>query len=168
MFRSCGRDDYSPGCRGNGDAGNQLGNPDVRAPKRTAKDDGLCVRRAEEEKNTNNEEEGREDAEDRSRNGNSTVPLKINDQPWEKKRAETRELCHVPGGTWLTKVAVNQRLGAGKCGFPPSPTVELFRSCAVGHAIHAPQAQSWFDKAEAISDSERAVIPSHCSVSGIH
>ncbi|KAJ1176070.1 hypothetical protein NDU88_001353 [Pleurodeles waltl] len=102
-FRSCGGGDDSPSCQGNGDAGNQLGNPDVRVPESTEKDDGLCAREAEEEKNADNEKERSEEAEDGSRNGNSEVPLKINGQPWTRKRAETRELRHVPGGTWLTK-----------------------------------------------------------------
>ncbi|KAJ1114112.1 hypothetical protein NDU88_002351 [Pleurodeles waltl] len=75
--------------------------------RRNEKDDGLCARRAKEEKNADNEEEEGEDAKDGSRNGNSVVPLKINAQPWEKKRAETRELRHVPGGMWLTKVVTS-------------------------------------------------------------
>ncbi|KAJ1200059.1 hypothetical protein NDU88_003887 [Pleurodeles waltl] len=73
VFRSCGGDDDSPSCQGNGDAGNQLGNPDVRVPDSTEKDDGLCARRAEEGKNADNEEERSEEMEDGSRKGNSEV-----------------------------------------------------------------------------------------------
>ncbi|KAJ1215936.1 hypothetical protein NDU88_003542 [Pleurodeles waltl] len=103
VFRSCGRKDDSPSCHGNWDAGNQIGNPDVRVPERSEIDDGLSARETEEEGNADNEEERGEDAEDGSRNGNSEVPLKIDGCPWAKKRAATRELRHVPGGTWLTK-----------------------------------------------------------------
>ncbi|KAJ1176069.1 hypothetical protein NDU88_001352 [Pleurodeles waltl] len=66
------------------------------------KTDSACERRRKK-KNANNEKERSEEAEDGSRNGNSEVPLKINGQPWTRKRAKARELCHVPGGTWLTK-----------------------------------------------------------------
>ncbi|KAJ1151103.1 hypothetical protein NDU88_003890 [Pleurodeles waltl] len=103
VFRSCGGDDDSPSCQGNGDAGNQLGNPDVQVPEHSEKDDGLGARGEEEEKNADNEEERNEETEDGSRNGNSEVPRKINGQPWAGKRAGTHELRHVPGGTWLTK-----------------------------------------------------------------
>ncbi|KAJ1083324.1 hypothetical protein NDU88_003483 [Pleurodeles waltl] len=101
VFRSCGRDDDSPSYQSNGDAGNHLGNPDIRVPKSTEKDDGLC---AEEGKNADNEKERSEETEDGSRNGNSEVSLKIDGQPWAGKRVETCELHHVPGGAWLTKV----------------------------------------------------------------
>ncbi|KAJ1180095.1 hypothetical protein NDU88_005319 [Pleurodeles waltl] len=104
VFRSCGGDDDSPSYQGNGDAGNHLGNPDIRDPESTEKDDELCKQGAEEGKNTDNEKERSKETEDGSRNGNSEVPLKIDGQPWARKRVETRELRHVPGGTWLTKV----------------------------------------------------------------
>ncbi|KAJ1151825.1 hypothetical protein NDU88_004604 [Pleurodeles waltl] len=104
VFRSCGSDDDPPGCWGNADAGNQSGNPDVRVPERTTKEDGFCAHGAKEGKDTNSEDQEGEDAEHESGSGNIVVSLKIDDQPWENTRAATLDLRHIPGGTWLTKV----------------------------------------------------------------
>ncbi|KAJ1171377.1 hypothetical protein NDU88_003240 [Pleurodeles waltl] len=104
MFRSCGGHDDSPSYQGNGDAGNRLGNPNIWVPERTEKDDGLRARRAVEGKNGDKDKEESEETGDRDRNGNNKVPLEIDGQPRAGKRAETRELRHVPGGTWLTMV----------------------------------------------------------------
>ncbi|KAJ1121132.1 hypothetical protein NDU88_009260 [Pleurodeles waltl] len=104
VFRSCCGEDDSPSYQGNGDAGNRLGNPDIRVPERTEKDDGLCARGTEKDKNADRDEKERnEETKDGNRNGNNEVPLEINGQPCARRRAEGRELRHVPGGTWLTK-----------------------------------------------------------------
>ncbi|KAJ1088365.1 hypothetical protein NDU88_001522 [Pleurodeles waltl] len=94
-------DDDLPSSQGNGDAGNNLGNLDIRVPERTERDDGLGMGGEEEGQNANDEE--RKETEDGRRNGNYEVPSKITDLPWEKKRVDTCALRHVPGGTWLTK-----------------------------------------------------------------
>ncbi|KAJ1082213.1 hypothetical protein NDU88_002381 [Pleurodeles waltl] len=100
----CGRgeNDGLPCSPGNGDAGNILGNPDIRVPERTERDNGLGVQREEEEQNADDEE--RKETEGGRRNGNNVVPLKITSQQREEKSVETRAFYHVPPGTWLTKV----------------------------------------------------------------
>ncbi|KAJ1207105.1 hypothetical protein NDU88_002497 [Pleurodeles waltl] len=97
-----GRDNDMPCSQGNGDAGKTLGNPDIRVPERTERNDGLGARREEGGQNADNEE--KQETEDGRRKGNNEVPSKITGQQWERKRVETRTLRHVPGGTWLTKV----------------------------------------------------------------
>ncbi|KAJ1151643.1 hypothetical protein NDU88_004423 [Pleurodeles waltl] len=105
VFRSCCEDDASPRYQGNGDAGSRLGNPDIWVPEGTEKDDGLCARGAEKDQNADrNEKERNEETKDGNRKGNKEVILKINGQPCAGRRAEGRELRHIPGGTWLTKV----------------------------------------------------------------
>ncbi|KAJ1170056.1 hypothetical protein NDU88_001937 [Pleurodeles waltl] len=85
-------------------AGNCLGNPDIRVPERTEKEDGLCARRAKEEQNAYGDEENG-GTKDRSNAENSEETLEENGQPRVRKGAEERKLRHVPGGTWLTKVS---------------------------------------------------------------
>ncbi|KAJ1106906.1 hypothetical protein NDU88_004304 [Pleurodeles waltl] len=104
-FRSCCGDGASPRYPGNGDAGNCLGNPDIRVPERTEKEDGLCVRGADEDKNADIDEKERDDeTKTRNRNGNREVTLETRGQLCAGRRAEGRKLRHIPGGTWLTKV----------------------------------------------------------------
>ncbi|KAJ1150795.1 hypothetical protein NDU88_003584 [Pleurodeles waltl] len=103
-FRSCSRDDVTPGCWGSTDARSQPGNPDIRVPKKTTIEDGLCAHGAQEVKNADTEEQEEGDAENKGEDGNSRVPLQTDDRPWEKNNAGKRDICHVPGGTWLKKV----------------------------------------------------------------
>ncbi|KAJ1157208.1 hypothetical protein NDU88_009923 [Pleurodeles waltl] len=104
VFRSSCGDDASPRYHGNGDAGNRLGNPDIRVLERTEKEDGLYARGAEEEKNADGDKKkGGEETKDLRKNGNSKDTLETNGQPRAGRRAEGRKLRHVPGGTWLSK-----------------------------------------------------------------
>ncbi|KAJ1081651.1 hypothetical protein NDU88_001829 [Pleurodeles waltl] len=81
-----GGDDDLPSSQGNGDAGNQLGNPDIRVPESTEREDGLGVRGEEEEgKDADHETEKRKETEDGRRNGHNEGPLKITGQPWERR-----------------------------------------------------------------------------------
>ncbi|KAJ1131979.1 hypothetical protein NDU88_010309 [Pleurodeles waltl] len=59
LFRPCGSAVSPPGCWGNANAGNHSGNPDIRVPERTSKEDGLCARAQKKEKTptTKNREE---------------------------------------------------------------------------------------------------------------
>ncbi|KAJ1100353.1 hypothetical protein NDU88_005439 [Pleurodeles waltl] len=132
VFRSCGRDDDVPGCWDNADAGSQQGNPDVRVPEKTTREDRLCARGAQEVKNADIEEPEKGDEENKSEDGNSGVPLQTDNQPWEKNNAAKRDIRHVPGGTWLTK----SRSWDGVCSrlsdnaAPGTAETEMvFRSC---------------------------------------
>ncbi|KAJ1181598.1 hypothetical protein NDU88_006803 [Pleurodeles waltl] len=60
MPRFYGEDDASPRCQGNADAGNCLGNPDIRVPENTEKEDGLW-RGAQTKKKTPTETRGTEE-----------------------------------------------------------------------------------------------------------
>ncbi|KAJ1187848.1 hypothetical protein NDU88_004616 [Pleurodeles waltl] len=79
MLRFYGGDDASPRCQGNADAGNCLGNPDIRVPERTEKEDGLCAQDAKEEQNTDGDEEN-EGTKDQSNAENSEDTLEENGQ----------------------------------------------------------------------------------------
>ncbi|KAJ1153069.1 hypothetical protein NDU88_005836 [Pleurodeles waltl] len=105
MPRFYGGDDASPRCQGNADAGNCLGNSDIRIPERTEKDDRLCAQRAKEEQNADGDEESG-GTKDWSNGKNSEDTLGENGQPRAGEGAEERKLRHVPGGTWLTKSIV--------------------------------------------------------------
>ncbi|KAJ1103839.1 hypothetical protein NDU88_001260 [Pleurodeles waltl] len=105
VFRSCCGDDDSLRYHGNGDARNRLGNPDIRVPERKEKEDGLCAQGAEEEENAiGDEKKGDEETNNLKSNGNSKDTQETNSQPRAGRRAEGRDLRHIPGGTWLTKV----------------------------------------------------------------
>ncbi|KAJ1209858.1 hypothetical protein NDU88_005230 [Pleurodeles waltl] len=104
VFRSCGRDDDAPSCWGNVDAGSQPGNPDVRVPEKTTRENGLCACGPQEVKDADTEEPEKGDTENKSEDRNSRVPLQTEDQPWEKNNAAKRDIRHVPGGAWLTKI----------------------------------------------------------------
>ncbi|KAJ1122910.1 hypothetical protein NDU88_001383 [Pleurodeles waltl] len=52
----CCGDDATPGCQDNGDAGNLLGNPDIRVPKRIEKEDRLRARGAKQGGNADGDE----------------------------------------------------------------------------------------------------------------
>ncbi|KAJ1188641.1 hypothetical protein NDU88_005400 [Pleurodeles waltl] len=121
VFHSCCGDDASLRYHGNGEAGNRLGNPDIRVPDRTEKEDGLRARGAEEEENAvGDERKGDEETKDLKSNGNSKDSLETNGQPRAGRRAEGRDLCHVPGGMWLTK---------GACRETPLPQCVLGIQC---------------------------------------
>ncbi|KAJ1200024.1 hypothetical protein NDU88_003853 [Pleurodeles waltl] len=108
-----GKKDGLPCSLGNGDAGTSLGNPDIRVPDRTKREDGLLLEevedaenaekteRKENEENTENEE-GKED-DDGRRNGNSVVPSETTGQRGKERNGDTHAYRHAPGGTWLTK-----------------------------------------------------------------
>ncbi|KAJ1183558.1 hypothetical protein NDU88_000376 [Pleurodeles waltl] len=120
MTRFYGGDDASPRCTGNADAGKRLGNPDIRVPERTEKEDGLCARGAKEEPNADGDEGNEnEGTKDRSNTENSKDTLEINGQPRAGRGAEEHELRHVPGWTWLTK------------GIGNSSSEELCAECTV-------------------------------------
>ncbi|KAJ1177558.1 hypothetical protein NDU88_002811 [Pleurodeles waltl] len=87
--------------QGNGDAGNFLGNPDIRVPDRTEREDGLRLQEEEDEQNAENAE--RKETEGGRRNGNSVVPSEITGQLGKEKNGDTRAFRHAPGGTWLMK-----------------------------------------------------------------
>ncbi|KAJ1163108.1 hypothetical protein NDU88_003571 [Pleurodeles waltl] len=112
MPRFYGGDDASSRCQGNADAGNCLGDPDIRVPKRIEKEDRLCEQGAKEEQNADGDEENR-GTKDRSNAENSEDTLEENGQPRAEKGAEERKLHHVPGGMWLTKVG--KRKNAPEC-----------------------------------------------------
>ncbi|KAJ1126527.1 hypothetical protein NDU88_004934 [Pleurodeles waltl] len=106
-----GKKDNLPCSLGNGDAGTSLGNPDIRVPDRTKREDGLRLEvvedaenaeKTERKENEENTEEGNED-DDGRRNGNSVVPSETTDQRVKERNSDTRAYRHAPGGTWLTK-----------------------------------------------------------------
>ncbi|KAJ1154187.1 hypothetical protein NDU88_006941 [Pleurodeles waltl] len=78
-----------------------LGNPDIRVPEKTEKEDRLGVTGKEGEQNANNEE--RQETEDERKKQSNEAPSEITREQWERKNGDTRALRHVPGGTWLTK-----------------------------------------------------------------
>ncbi|KAJ1156185.1 hypothetical protein NDU88_008909 [Pleurodeles waltl] len=129
VFRSCSRDDDAPGCWGNADAGSQPGNPDVRVPEKTTREDGLCTCGAQEVKNADTEEPEKGDAENKSEDGNSGVPLQTDDQPWEKNNAAKRDIRHVPGGMWLTKLCSFAHGLVGGVGDPSRTSPRLVWTC---------------------------------------
>ncbi|KAJ1164927.1 hypothetical protein NDU88_005359 [Pleurodeles waltl] len=89
---------------GNGDAGTSLGNPDIRVPYRTKREDGLHA--GEDAENTEDEEDaetsGREEKEkdtedverkeddNGSRTGNHVVPTEAADQQGTERNGDTR------------------------------------------------------------------------------
>ncbi|KAJ1166719.1 hypothetical protein NDU88_007116 [Pleurodeles waltl] len=97
-----GEKDGLPYSQGNGDAGNFLGNPELRVPDRTEREDGLRLREEEDEQNAENVE--RRETDDGGRNGNSVVPSELTGQLGKEKNSDTRAFRHAPGGTWITKV----------------------------------------------------------------
>ncbi|KAJ1155083.1 hypothetical protein NDU88_007819 [Pleurodeles waltl] len=99
-------DDNLPRSQGNGDAGKHLGNPDIRFPEHTEREDGLDARGEGEEEKEQDADREKQETEDARRIGNNEVPPKTTGQPWEKKKVEPRALRHVPGETWLTKYAL--------------------------------------------------------------
>ncbi|KAJ1207511.1 hypothetical protein NDU88_002902 [Pleurodeles waltl] len=99
VFRSCCRVDASHRCHSNDDAGNRLGNPDIRVRDSQEKEDGLCARVDEEETNAvGNERKEDEERRDPEGNGNCEDTLKTKSQPRAGRRTEGRDLRHVPGG----------------------------------------------------------------------
>ncbi|KAJ1143404.1 hypothetical protein NDU88_009713 [Pleurodeles waltl] len=105
VFRSCYGVDGALQCHSNGDAGNRLGNPDIRVPDSKEKEDGLGAMNAEEETNAvGNENTEDEETKDLGGTKNREDTLGKNGHPRTGSRAEGRNLRHVPGGTWLTKV----------------------------------------------------------------
>ncbi|KAJ1090758.1 hypothetical protein NDU88_003887 [Pleurodeles waltl] len=90
------------GERGNADAGNCLGNPDIRVPESIDREDGLCEWRAKEKQDAEGDEE-EERTNDRGNTENNEDILEENGLPKAGKGAEGHKLRHVPGGTWLTK-----------------------------------------------------------------
>ncbi|KAJ1137312.1 hypothetical protein NDU88_003724 [Pleurodeles waltl] len=107
----CGRseNDDSPCSQGNGDAGHTLGNPDIRVPEKTEREDGLGVAGEEGEQNANNDE--RQETEDERNSQSNEAPSKITGEQRERKNSDTRALRHVPGGTWLTKNVNKANIG---------------------------------------------------------
>ncbi|KAJ1084565.1 hypothetical protein NDU88_004711 [Pleurodeles waltl] len=105
-----GEKDGLPCCLGNEDAGTSLGNPDIRVPSRTKREDGLPFRDEEDaekpgrkENGKDTEDEERREDDDSRRNGNSVVPTEAADQRGTERNGDTRTDRHAPGGTWLTK-----------------------------------------------------------------
>ncbi|KAJ1216986.1 hypothetical protein NDU88_004584 [Pleurodeles waltl] len=117
-----GEKDGLPCSLGNGDAGTSLGNPDIRVPYRTKREDGIHLGEAEDaedaenaetterkENEENAEDEERKEDDDGRRNGNSVVPSEAADQRGTERNGDTRTDRHAPGGTWLTKVRLRAR-----------------------------------------------------------
>ncbi|KAJ1192286.1 hypothetical protein NDU88_001597 [Pleurodeles waltl] len=98
--------DGVPGFLGNDAADTFPENPDVRVLANTKSEDGLHA--AAEEKDA--EEPGgipssrQKKADNDQRNGNHGVPEEAADPENRERTGETLSDCHVPGGTWLTKV----------------------------------------------------------------
>ncbi|KAJ1104376.1 hypothetical protein NDU88_001788 [Pleurodeles waltl] len=89
----------------NENAGTRLGNPDIRFPRNTIREEGLSARKAdEEEDDERNADRVPQETREERRFGNTEDSPPKNDHPWEKKEVEPPALRHVPGGTWLTKV----------------------------------------------------------------
>ncbi|KAJ1144819.1 hypothetical protein NDU88_011113 [Pleurodeles waltl] len=104
VSRFCCGDNATPGCHDNGDAGKLLGNPDIRVPESIEKEDGLRAGREKQGGNADGDEpRGNERAKDHRRNQNSRDNPEASNQARTERRAEGRELRHIPGGTWLTK-----------------------------------------------------------------
>ncbi|KAJ1216772.1 hypothetical protein NDU88_004371 [Pleurodeles waltl] len=111
----CARDAINglPCPQGNRDAGIILGNPDIRVPDRTKREEGLSVQEKEQGENAedgdrkeqgeNAEDGDRKEKEDDSRNGNNGIPSKVTGQQREAKSVDPCAVLHAPGGTWLTK-----------------------------------------------------------------
>ncbi|KAJ1137310.1 hypothetical protein NDU88_003722 [Pleurodeles waltl] len=99
----CGRskNDDSSCSQGNGDAGHTLGNPGIRVPEKTEREDRLGVAGEEGEQNANNDE--RQETEDERKTQSNEAPSKITGEQQERKNGDMRALRHVPGGAWLTK-----------------------------------------------------------------
>ncbi|KAJ1193278.1 hypothetical protein NDU88_002579 [Pleurodeles waltl] len=95
-------DDALPWCQGNADAGNCLGNPDIRVPESIEREDGLCAVSAKEKQDADGDEE-EEGTNDRGCAKSNEDILKGNGLPKAGKEAEGHKLRHVPKGTWLTK-----------------------------------------------------------------
>ncbi|KAJ1205416.1 hypothetical protein NDU88_000851 [Pleurodeles waltl] len=97
-------DEGLPSSQGNEDAGTRLGNPDIRVPRNTKREEGLSAREADEkeEDEWNADREPQETREER-RFGNTEDSPKTTDHPRERNEVEPPALRHVPGGTWLTK-----------------------------------------------------------------
>ncbi|KAJ1185383.1 hypothetical protein NDU88_002176 [Pleurodeles waltl] len=109
-----GEKDGLPCYLGNEDAGTSLGNPDIRVPSRTKREDGLPLRDEEDaekpgrkENGKDTEDEERKEDDDGRRNGNSVVPTEAADQRGTERNGDTRMDRHAPGGTWLTKKLLN-------------------------------------------------------------
>ncbi|KAJ1119550.1 hypothetical protein NDU88_007735 [Pleurodeles waltl] len=106
-----GEKDGLPCYLGNEDAGTSLGNPDIRVPSRTKREDGLPLRNEEDaekpgrkENGKDTEDEERKEDDDSRRNGNSVVPTETADHRGTERNGDTRTDRHAPRGTWLTKI----------------------------------------------------------------
>ncbi|KAJ1107684.1 hypothetical protein NDU88_005073 [Pleurodeles waltl] len=105
----CDVDEGLASFQGNEDPGTHLGNPDIRVPKNTKREDGLGARRAgEEEEDEQNADREQQETGDKRKVGNE-VPPKTTGHPGKKKEVEPRALRHVAGGTWLPKCAEMER-----------------------------------------------------------
>ncbi|KAJ1214073.1 hypothetical protein NDU88_001700 [Pleurodeles waltl] len=101
----CDVDEGLPSFQGNEDAGTHLGNPDIRVPKNTKREDGLGARRAGEEEEDEQTAGPRAAGDGRREENREQRGFPKNNQSSEqKKEVEPRALRHVPGGTWLTKL----------------------------------------------------------------
>ncbi|KAJ1186751.1 hypothetical protein NDU88_003532 [Pleurodeles waltl] len=97
-------DDTLPRCQGNADAGNCLGNPDIRVPESIESEDGLCARAAKGKQDADGDEE-EEGTNDRGSAESNEDILEGNGLPKAGKGAEGHKLRHVPRGMWLTKTS---------------------------------------------------------------
>ncbi|KAJ1087747.1 hypothetical protein NDU88_000911 [Pleurodeles waltl] len=74
-----------------------------REPDRTEREDGLRLRREEDEHEQNAENAERRETDDGRRHGKGVAPPEITGQLGKEKNGDTRAFRHTPGGTWLTK-----------------------------------------------------------------
>ncbi|KAJ1100469.1 hypothetical protein NDU88_005555 [Pleurodeles waltl] len=81
-------------------------NPDIRVPSETKREDGLhtAVEEKDEEEPGNAESGRQKKADDDRRTGNHGVPREAAYPGRKGRTGDTPTDCHVPVGTWLTKV----------------------------------------------------------------
>ncbi|KAJ1100939.1 hypothetical protein NDU88_006014 [Pleurodeles waltl] len=101
-------DDALPGRHSNVGDASLAGNPNIRVPETVKIEDGLRVRRVEEEERDADRAGGTTRGGPEETEGTPSTREALNpsaqDQIATKEEAEERELRHVPGGTWLNQV----------------------------------------------------------------
>ncbi|KAJ1155614.1 hypothetical protein NDU88_008343 [Pleurodeles waltl] len=96
--------DALSGRHDNTDAACLAGNPDIRIPEALKVDDGLRAVRVAAEGDAGVEKEKEKGGPEKSRRHPTTEELResaVQDLAETGEVSEGRELCHVPGGTWL-------------------------------------------------------------------
>ncbi|KAJ1112762.1 hypothetical protein NDU88_001023 [Pleurodeles waltl] len=99
-------DDTLTGRPSNVSAASLAGNPDIRVPETVKIEDGLRAARGEKEKDADRAGRtprgGSEETEGTPRT-REALNTSTQDRIATKEETEERELCHVPGGTWLNQ-----------------------------------------------------------------